>query len=453
VPWLTHLIVLSPNARAALRVARGMVGRRTAHKVAIVFAVVCAYVAVRGAVRARGVDVSKRAAPKLLPTSADDVEASRARVRAVRAPSVRFMSSEDVRSGVSREQKGGDGGASDVVMDDDAGAGGSATPTPTASRPTGEPVFMTFSDRVTDGACLGLETAAMAGMELKLIGVDGGVDGQFDYSYVKNVKTKKLFGWIKVLTELGDEYGIRDDTLVVLADATDVLYLQSADVVLSKYLALMDAIQPTRDLVIVSAERNCWPYMDGQRELQPGGREHCAKFPDGNGSSYKYLNSGSCCGPARALAQMLTDIKNKMETVNDDDQHCLQEAYMREIEGHGSDKYTIALDHKQQLFQTGWGSRLETSAYALYDAKGAYYNTTRGVIVNTEHNVEPAMVHFNGAKPAHVPIAKHYVSFHAKKDNKSAEAHERLNLKYPWFADKCSSVLNMNNVAAAAAAT
>jgi hypothetical protein len=441
-----------------------MVGRRTAHKVAIAFAVVCACVAVRGAVRTRGVDVSKRAAPKLLSTSADDVEASRVGVRAVRAPSVRFMSSEDVRGGVSRDQKGGDGGALDVMTDDDGGAEGSATPTPgadgsatptstSASRPTGEPVFMTFSDRVTDGACLGLETAAMAGMDLKLIGVDGGVDGQFDYSYVKNVKTKKLFGWIKVLTELGDEYGIRDDTLVVLADATDVLYLQSADVVLSKYLALMDAIQPTRDLVIVSAERNCWPYMDGQRELQPGGREHCAKFPDGNGSSYKYLNSGSFCGPARALAQMLTDVKNKMETVNDDDQHCLQEAYMREIEGNGSDKYTIALDHKQQLFQTGWGSRLETSAYALNDAKGAYYNVSRGVIVNTEHNVEPAMVHFNGAKPAHVPIAKHYVNFHAKKDNKSAEAHERLKLQYPWFADKCSSVLNMNNVAAAAAAT
>jgi hypothetical protein len=341
------------------------------------------------------------------------------------------MSSDDVR-----------GGALDVVLDDDDdGAGGSATP-------TGEPVFLTFSDRVTDGACLGLETAAMAGIDLKLIGVDGGVDGQFDYSYVENVKTKKLFGWIKVLTELGDEYGIRDDTLVVLADATDVLYLQSADVVLSKYLALMDAIQPTRDLVIVSAERNCWPYMDGQRELQPGGREHCAKFPDGNGSSYKYLNSGSFCGPAKALAQMLTDIKNKMETVNDDDQHCLQEAYMREIEGHGSDKYTIALDHKQQLFQTGWGSRLETSAYALYDPKGAYYNTSRGVIVNTEHNVEPAMVHFNGGKPAHVPIAKHYVKFHAKNDNKSAEAHERLKLQHPWFADKCSSVIDMNNVAA-----
>lgn len=303
--------------------------------------------------------------------------------------------------------------------------------------------FLTYSDRATDGACLGLETASSRGIDLKVIGVDGD-GGRFDFSHITNVKTKKLHAWLRVMNdeELRGEYGVKDDgTLVALADATDVLYLQSSDEVVRKYLAIVSFVKPDKALIVVSAERNCWPYMDGSREIQPGGRERCAKFPDGGGSTYKYLNSGSMIGPAKAIAAMLRDVQAAMKTVNDDDQGCLQEAYMRQIEGHGSSEYTIALDHKQSLFQTGWGSRLETSSYALYEPKGAYYNTTRGVVVNTEHEVEPAMVHFNGGKPAHLPLARHFVKFHARDNKTTTEAHERLKSQYPWFETKCASVL------------
>jgi len=55
----------------------------------------------------------------------------------------------------------------------------------------GSVVFLTYSDKLTDGLCVGGETAAMRGIDLHMLGVSK-ADERFDESGVKNVKTKKI---------------------------------------------------------------------------------------------------------------------------------------------------------------------------------------------------------------------------------------------------------------------
>ena len=174
-----------------------------------------------------------------------------------------------------------------------------------SSKKSAEIVFMTYSDRVNEGLCAAIDTAAAVKIDLRIVGLD---HEEFDMQAVRNVKTKKLHAFLKILNEqeLRDRYGITsDETIVSLTDANDVLYAQSAEKVLESYRNLTRRVSPERALVVVAAERNCWPYMDGDQELRRGGREYCKKFEmKARGSSYKYLNSGGLIGPAHAMAAL-----------------------------------------------------------------------------------------------------------------------------------------------------
>jgi len=69
-----------------------------------------------------------------------------------------------------------------------------------------------------------------------------------------------------------------------------------------------------------------------------------------------------------------------------------------------SKNYVIALDHQARVFQTGWHTHLEVEGkYAERQEKGAYFNPSEGVFVNTEHDTTPIMVHFNGGKTNFYP--------------------------------------------------
>jgi hypothetical protein len=179
---------------------------------------------------------------------------------------------------------------------------------PSSSKKPAEIVFMTYSDRVNEGLCAAVDTAAAVKIDLRIVGLH---HDEFDMQAVRNVKTKKLHAFLKILNEqeLRDRYGITsDETIVSLTDANDVLYAQSAEKVLESYRNLTRRVSPERALVVVAAERNCWPYMDGDQELRRGGREYCKKFEmKARGSSYKYLNSGGLIGPAHAMAALYRD--------------------------------------------------------------------------------------------------------------------------------------------------
>ena len=273
------------------------------------------------------------------------------------------------------------------------------------------PVFVAFADHVSDGVCASVETAALAGVDLHVVGLD---QTEFDFSHVSHAKSKKIHGYLKLLTnaELRQKYGItRDEAIVVLSDSSDVIYTQNASQrVAAAYDSLRQQIAPSgKALVLFSAEGNCWPHMADSQELIPGGREYCAKFHErANGSSNKFLNSGGVIGPAFALVQLYREIESRMQTVNDEDQMMTALVYGNQIDeeraGTHSKNYVIALDHQARVFQTGWHTHLEVEGkYAERQEKGAYFNPSEGVFVNTEHDTTPIMVHFNGGKTNFYP--------------------------------------------------
>jgi len=273
------------------------------------------------------------------------------------------------------------------------------------------PVFVAFADHVSDGVCASVETAALAGVDLHVVGLD---QTEFDFSHVSHAKSKKIHGYLKLLTnaELRQKYGItRDEAIVVLSDSSDVIYTQNTSQrVAAAYDSLRQQIAPSgKALVLFSAEGNCWPHMADDQELIPGGREYCAKFHErANGSSNKFLNSGGVIGPAFALVQLYREIESRMQTVNDEDQMMTALVYGNQIDeeraGTYSKNYVIALDHQARVFQTGWHTHLEVEGkYAERQEKGAYFNPSEGVFVNTEHDTTPIMVHFNGGKTNFYP--------------------------------------------------
>ena len=257
------------------------------------------------------------------------------------------------------------------------------------------PVFITFSDFVGDGVCAGVETALLRGIELNVIGVaDRKSEGEKngfaleEFAKVKTVKSRKMYGFLEVLTEKEkhwEAFGIESgDTIVNIADASDVLYFQDGATIMEKYKQIVrDApVDESRKhtVVLVGAERNCWPSMDGERELVPGGKNYCEQFKAVSGnSSYHFLNSGSLMGRVDAVKALLRRVEAVMDggKENDDDQQLLQMQYERQIKqkNEGGEKeedaYAILLDHKASIFQTGWGliSRTASTPCAIRTAR------------------------------------------------------------------------------------
>lgn len=313
------------------------------------------------------------------------------------------------------------------------------------------PVFVAFADHVSDGVCASVETAALAGVDLHVVGLD---QTEFDFSHVSHAKSKKIHGYLKLLTntELRQKYGItRDEAIVVLSDSSDVIYTQNASQrVAAAYDSLRQQIAPSgKALVLFSAEGNCWPHMADDQELIPGGREYCAKFHErANGSSNKFLNSGGVIGPAFALVQLYREIESRMQTVNDEDQMMTALVYGNQIDeeraGTYSKNYVIALDHQARVFQTGWHTHLEMEGkYAERQEKGAYFNPSDGVFVNTEHDTTPIMVHFNGGKTNFLPVARHLARRRPRAAADAyAETKRRIHRRHPPLATNCSTIVD-----------
>ena len=309
-------------------------------------------------------------------------------------------------------------------------------------------VFFAFSDRVLDGLCASIETAALNGVDLRVIGLD---HDEFDFSEVNHMKSKKIHGYLKLLSsaELRKKYSIaRDDAIVVLADASDVIYMQGTPQrVLDEYHALSKKLVPRgKALILFSAEGNCWPHMAGDQELIDGGREYCAKFHDkAKGSSNKYLNSGGVIGPVSALAEMYQEIRSLMKTVDDEDQMITASVYAKQIDdersGTHSKRYVIALDHEARVFQTGWHTHLEiTGKYAEPQVNGAYFDTSLGVFVNTEHNSTPPIAHFNGGKTNLLPVVREILRHRRMGDATYETTLRSIREREPVLARNCTVI-------------
>ena len=305
-------------------------------------------------------------------------------------------------------------------------------------------VFFTYSDHITGGMCASGETAAMNDIDLQILGARGAND-PFAYPDVKNVKTKKVFAFLHALTNevWRNKFGIGDDTIVSVGDATDVLYFKHRLEVIRAFEEIeTESKVGDNKLVVVSSERNCWPWMIHGKERLPNGTAICASFPDAP-SSYKYLNSGSLIGRAKGLAELLRDIVDRMQSVNEDDQMILANAFLRQSTSKTSSDtpYVIALDYMQRLFQTAYDGQLESRNFAQYRAKDAYYDRAHTQVVNTETHTTPVIVHFNGLKANLFPITRHFLVHHGHAEHYAQIKQSWLQTN-PFFNASCQPIVD-----------
>jgi hypothetical protein len=304
-----------------------------------------------------------------------------------------------------------------------------------------EITVLTYSDRVTRGLCRSMVTAARHGFELGVLGVD-----EMSFSvFAGDPKMKKLFGMKALLSNETtlSKLGLHNSSTMLFADASDVVYLANLQEVSQRFHETLR--EHGERVVLVAAERNCWPYMVKDKERIPGGSSRCAEFPSKN-STFMYLNSGAYIGKVEAIKYMIASAYDRLSDAKDD-QLALHELYaeqLRQTQNGAGRKPTfdIVLDRRALIFQTGWGTNLEGERYADRQRNGAYYDTLSGRVINTEHDTRPFLVHFNGGKNALQPVSAAVLAQELHQSDKQ-RINSILNIyraKYDWFTRECASL-------------
>ena len=304
-----------------------------------------------------------------------------------------------------------------------------------------EITVLTYSDRVTQGLCRSMVTAARNGFELGILGVD---EMSFS-SFAGDPKMKKFFG-VKALlsneTTLS-KLGLHNSSTILFADASDVVYLADLQEVSQRFHETLR--EHGERVVLVAAERNCWPYMVKDKERIPGGSSRCAEFPSKN-STFMYLNSGAYIGKLEAIRYMIASAYDRLSD-SKDDQLALHELYAEQLRktrngAGGNSTFDIVLDQRALIFQSGWGTNLEGERYADRERNGAYYEKNSGRVINTEQDTRPLLVHFNGGKNALQPVSAAVLAQELHQSDK-----QRINsilkiyrAKYVWFTGECDSL-------------
>lgn len=302
---------------------------------------------------------------------------------------------------------------------------------------------LTYSDRVTPGLCRSMATAALQGFELRVLGVD---EASF-MGFSGDPKMKKLLGMQALFqnTTLQSQFGLHDGNVLIFADAGDVLYLGGLDEVEKRWNALIAT--HGEGFVLVAAERNCWPYMVKTQERIAGGATLCNKFPVLN-STFHYVNSGAYMGKMKAVEKLVAAAYSR---ATGNDQLNFHEVYGEYInEGNVSEQgqkpgLKVGLDSTASVFQTGWGTNLESGIkYAQHESEGAYYDHQRKRVINTEHGTKPFLVHFNGGKSALQPLASSVLAAQSsmtwKRREKINEVLTTYRAKHSWYTDSCEQI-------------
>ncbi len=300
---------------------------------------------------------------------------------------------------------------------------------------------LTYSDRVTQGLCRSMITAARNGFELGILGVD---EMSFS-SFAGDPKMKNFFGMKALLSNETtlSKLGLHNSSTMLFADASDVVYLADLQEVSQRFHETLR--EHGERVVLVAAERNCWPYMVKDKERIPGGSSRCAEFPSKN-STFMYLNSGAYIGKVEAIRYMIASAYDRLSDAKDD-QLALHELYAEQLRktrngAGGNSAFDIVLDQRALIFQTGWGTNLEGERYADRERNGAHYDKNSGRVINTEQDTRPLLVHFNGGKNALQPVSAAVLAQELHQSDK-----QRINsilkiyrAKYDWFTGECASL-------------
>ena len=140
-------------------------------------------------------------------------------------------------------------------------------------------VVVTVGTKSTAAFCDCVAVALAAGVNLTVLGYGEAYHGHYQKLQAVRVFVRRL----------------PPETLVLYADAMDVLYLGGPDRILERYLSL----GLSRHTMLFGGERGCWPMI-----YLPFGEAFCERFS--NASIYRYINAGTWIGYADAMHALLT---------------------------------------------------------------------------------------------------------------------------------------------------
>jgi hypothetical protein len=286
-------------------------------------------------------------------------------------------------------------------------------------------LVVTYSDRVTAGLCLSMASAASQGFELHVLGISGQ-----KFEDVDDPKLKKVYGMQNFMEDKDAhaQISLDDEDILVFADAGDVVYVGSIDEALQSF---HEIIGSGHEQIVVAAERNCWPYMDGETERIPGGRILCAEYP--KKSSFRYLNAGAYAGRVKHIRSFLKILSSTIPPKSaSDDQLFFQQLYTKQVREGRDPTFQITPDHRSRLFQTGHLTHLETALFAKPEPNGAYFDIHRKRVINSETGSKPFLVHFNGEKVAFEPIARSVISALGQ-----SAILDEYRSKHEWYEGQC----------------
>ena len=249
-----------------------------------------------------------------------------------------------------------------------------------------------------------MTSAAIQGYKLNVLGIED--------SYVVEVhdpKLKKLYGMKAFLSDRSAlaQLGVNDDTVLIFADASDILYLGPYDEALK--LISKHVIRTGRDgVVLLAGERNCWPYLHANKERLRGGKHICDQFPHKK-SSFRFLNAGAYAASLKPMRAFVDVLHGNIKSNFSDDQLVFQELYLSQVREGRDARFEIVVDHQSALFQTGHRTNLESiETYNKPESGNAYFDSTEGRVYNSESGNRPFLVHFNGGKAAFEEVARSF---------------------------------------------
>ena len=292
----------------------------------------------------------------------------------------------------------------------------------------------TFSDRVADGLCISMASAAKRGFPLNVLGVDS--DIRVD---VRNRKLRKLYGISHFLSSNEGRSGFSDWDVLLFGDANDVLYFSSADDILAEFRRLS---QGRKQFVLFAGERNCWPYRLNGKELMEGGNETCGKFPTGN-STFRYLNSGGYIGRIDTLRKLISAAMDGIKSNSTGDQLVFQELYLASATT-GLEGIEMYVDFDSRIFQTGHRTQLETQHYKDCSTTNVCFDSASNKIVNSERGTRPAILHLNGGKD-NFPAISRSVLREEEDSQVTQQILQSYELEYAWYVDDCETALDVSS--------
>eukprot|EP00747_Dinoflagellata_sp_TGD_P183534 gnl/TRDRNA2_/TRDRNA2_38466_c0_seq2.p1 gnl/TRDRNA2_/TRDRNA2_38466_c0~~gnl/TRDRNA2_/TRDRNA2_38466_c0_seq2.p1 ORF type:complete len:371 (+),score=70.48 gnl/TRDRNA2_/TRDRNA2_38466_c0_seq2:77-1189(+) len=233
---------------------------------------------------------------------------------------------------------------------------------------------LTFSDSLKPELTYLLSSAAAVGMEPTTLGL-GRVNG---VSWGQGLGGPK----IKAVQEYVKRPKLKDDDLLLFADAYDVLVVGGEKEIVKKYLKME---KETGKSIIFTAERHCFP-------VQVCADPDIGEYPPAP-TQWRYLNSGMFIGRVGAIRKMLTTHAmpelDGISLYENHDQAWYQRYYLKYDD--------VALDHECDLFCSTPGIDAVEDSFTVHGRR----------FVNLETGAEPAIVHFPGPGHWSRPKGKH----------------------------------------------